>query len=155
MITNNLLKGSMFYLLRRSSDEPETVFQHAAYIQKSTLAHYPKTIGPIPLCELTHELPTALRQVPPLVWSSDEWLARCGDKEPRIGDLIICVEFEGSKKVVTGGFYTTAKASSGYTSSYNFVTWSSVAGNDYGFIYCSTRLIHPSILAHINLKLKK
>ena len=151
-------KGSAFYLLRRKDSIPsEEGIPSPLFLEESTMEDYEDdAIGPIPLCELTRRLPKSLVQIPPLVWNNPIWTkTRRGAKHPREGDFIICLKGVGRLKspYITGGFFVMENDLSVYRDMYKFVTWSSIRGNEYGFIYCSQIHIHPSISNYILTKI--
>ena len=141
--------GSAFYLLRLKDSVPVTGFKDVFYISSSDITCYEETIGPIPLRELTDELPDSLVQIPRIIWNNTAWTkTRCRSKKPRTGDLIVCVEGRENPRI-SGGFYTTLQAAGEYQKFCEFVTWSSARGEQYGFVYCSYPDLHPSIIDHI------
>jgi hypothetical protein len=151
-LSSRVKKGSIFYLLRKKTDDEEVVYNSPRYISSGTMDNYSATLGPIPLVELSKRVPLCFSQVPQLLWHTSEWTSRGGkESSPRLGDMVICVE-PGSPLSVSGGFYTDCDPDDAYKA-HEFVTWSSVNGNLYGFVFCSSTHIHSDIINHVLNKL--
>jgi hypothetical protein len=151
-LSSRIKKGSIFYLLRKKTDDEEVVYSSEHYIARGTLDNYSDTLGPIPLMELSKRVPLCFAQIPQLLWHTSEWSSRDGkESSPRLGDMIVCVE-PGTPLSICGGFYTDYDKDDAYKA-HEFVTWSSVNGNLYGFVFCSATHIHSDIITHVLNKL--
>ena len=132
-------KGSAFYLLRkRDVDDSLRVYEVTSRI-------YERIIGPVPMQELTANLPEAFLQIPPLCWGrGDVMKAERQANKPRLGDLIVCNDSWGT---MTAGFFTTKGFADNMLQQFPFVEWPS--DPLCGFLHLPGSILHHTITTEI------
>jgi len=112
---------------------------------------YNNILGPIPLEELTDNIPRALSQIPRLIWGhSASMSVRDKNQCPEFGDMIVCIKKSGA---VTLGFFTARCYSDDFIQKFPFIHWPSQKQKNInyskGFVYLPGTFLDYTILDEI------
>ena len=138
-------RGIAFYLPIRT-DVDKTV-----RIYNVNKLFYSSLVGPIPLEELTSNIPDAITQIPKLAWGDRSSMSsRSNKKSPDFGDMIVCIKKTGA---VTLGFFTCRAFSDDFIQKFPFVIWpgqkTKNINHSKGFLYLPGSFLDHTIMDDI------
>ena len=150
--TTTIVEGgsALYFPIRPDVDEAVRVY----HVDRS---YYGNPLGPLPLVELTDNLPNSLLQVPGMVWgSSSSMSARAKTNSPCLGDMVVCVKKTGA---VTLGFFTSRYYSDDFLDKFPFVTWpeskDTKLSKKNGFLYFPGSFLDQGLLYQVKEIMKR